>query len=328
MQIYIFGANGWLGKCILNQIVNDFGYNNVLAYDKVTNSNTLIDVKYLDILDYSAINTLFKSITPDDVLINCIGIIHPKYFVKEFYKINYKACKNLFNHFIKMNGTKIIHISSNSPLGLNRSNNKVDAFFENSKYNPYMHYGKSKMLIEQWLLSLQNVNVSIIRAPWFYGFGMPERQSFFYKNILNNKFPIFGDGNNVRSVVNVSHIAMVVSNVIKFNKYNMILHVCDKYQMSQKEMHDIIKKSYMLVEPSYKYHSSKHLPSFISTIARIIDKLVQSIGLYSKLIHVLGEMNTNIFFNCDNTEKELDISNIDVYEKHLLELYKNKIIVK
>ena len=328
MKIYIFGANGWLGKCITNQIVNDFGYNNVLAYDKVTNSNTLIEVKYLDILDNVSINILFKNITPDDVLINCIGIIHPKYFVKEFYKINFKACKNLFNSFIKMNGTKIIHISSNSPLGLNRSNNKVDAFYEDSKYNPYMHYGKSKMLIEQWLLSLQNVSVSIIRAPWFYGFGMPERQAFFYKNILNNKFPIFGDGNNLRSVVNVSHIAKVVSNIIKCKKYDMILHVCDKNQMSQKDMHDIIKKSYILVEPSYKYQSSKHLPSIISTIARIIDKLIQSIGLYSKLIHVLGEMNSNIFFNSDNTVKELDISNIDGYKNHLLELYKNKIIVK
>ena len=48
---------------------------------------------------------------------------------------------------IKNETKKVIIVSSNSPCGCNRD--KDSLFDENSNYNPYMNYGKSKMLMEK-----------------------------------------------------------------------------------------------------------------------------------------------------------------------------------
>ena len=95
-------------------------------------------------------------------------------------------------------------MSSNSPLGCNKSN-KIP-FNENSPYNPYMNYGKSKMLMEKYLNRKinQGIDITIIRSPWFYGENMPKRQIFFYKMIKKGIVPVIGSGKNLRSKANIN----------------------------------------------------------------------------------------------------------------------------
>ena len=38
-----------------------------------------------------------------------------------------------------------------------------------------------------------------------------------------------------------------------------------------------------------------HVPAFISDVARLGDRLLQSVGLYNQNVHVLSEQNMNIF---------------------------------
>ena len=73
------------------------------------------------------------------------GIIHPKR-VREFFEINVDGTRILEaaqNNKIK----KAIIVSSNSPCGTNPHNDHL--FNEGYKYNPYMKYGYSKMLMEK-----------------------------------------------------------------------------------------------------------------------------------------------------------------------------------
>ncbi len=83
-------------------------------------------------------------------------------------------------------------------------------FDESSPYNPYMNYGRSKMLMEQ---AVQAANRSgrletvIVRPPWFYGPYQPPRQSLFFRMIRDGKAPIVGDGNNLRSMAYVDNLS-------------------------------------------------------------------------------------------------------------------------
>jgi nucleoside-diphosphate-sugar epimerase len=76
-------------------------------------------------------------------------------------------------------------MSSNSPIGVSR--NPFEVFDEESPYNPYMGYGRSKQAMEEWLRAGANdkslPQITIIRAPWFYGPEQPARQTRFFSMI-------------------------------------------------------------------------------------------------------------------------------------------------
>ena len=109
-------------------------------------------------------NFFNNNLNDNSILIHTAGVIHPKR-VKNFYDINLIGTKNLINSGIENGIKKFIIISSNSPIGCNKSNE--DLFDEKSKYNPYMNYGKSKMLMEKFLISKinQGIDITIIRPP-------------------------------------------------------------------------------------------------------------------------------------------------------------------
>ena len=48
-----------------------------------------------------------------------------------------------------------------------------------------------------------------------------------------------------------------------------------------------------------------HVPAFISDVARLGDRLLQSVGLYNQNVHVLSEQNMNIF--CSNKKIKDDL---------------------
>ena len=48
-----------------------------------------------------------------------------------------------------------------------------------------------------------------------------------------------------------------------------------------------------------------NMPDFISKVAFMIDKCLQTFGLYNQKIHVLSEMNKNIHCNVSKAEKVL-----------------------
>ena len=116
------------------------------------------------------------------LVIHTAGIIHPKLFVSDLMKINYLGTKNLFNSAIKYKAKRIIAISSNSPFGFNKSSK--DIFTETSPYDPYMTYGKSKKLMEDYILQLviknDSPDITILRPTWFYSPGQPPRQTHFF----------------------------------------------------------------------------------------------------------------------------------------------------
>ena len=226
MKYYITGATGWLGINFLKFIFGKsreqwkLDVEKIILLIKNSDEKNIINNISKDVItregDLSDIESLESFLVDGEssTLIHIAGIIHPK-FTSEFKSINTEGTKKLLNICNKFNFKKVVLISSNSPCGCNK-NNKV--FDENSSYNPYLNYGLSKMNMEIYANKFHKdtgLDLSIIRAPWFYGPNQPERQKLFFEMIRNGKFPIVGDGNNLRSMVFVDNLIQGICLVIK-----------------------------------------------------------------------------------------------------------------
>ncbi len=320
-KVFLTGANGWLGKQMLKtlllgdeDVIDNFDNNNCNVTSLVYSKDTKIDFLKQFNVNHKIIKgdvrkkedcDNFFNDSSDGILIHLAGIIHPNR-VKDFFEINYYGTKNLIQSGLSKGIKKIIVMSSNSPLGCNKSN-KIP-FNENSPYNPYMNYGKSKMLMERYLKNKINLgfDITIIRSPWFYGDYMPERQYSFYNMIKNGKVPIIGNGKNLRSKANIKNIAqgiLLISDK-KISK-GKIYWIADEQPYSYNEIINTIRK--ILIE-ELKIKTKKtsiKIPNFFGDIFWLIDYAFQKLGYYNQKIHVASELNKNIFCSIDLAKKEL-----------------------
>ena len=202
-KILITGANGWLGKSLIECLLN--GIENSLDIDKPS-ENLKIKCLVLHGEDTSYLEKISKNIQivqgditkiedcriftkefHGAILFHCAGIIHPKR-TRQFFDINVSGTKNIIDASIEQKIGKIIFVSSNSPCGVNPT--REHFFDENHKYNPYMEYGRSKMEMENIInenYKRGRMKTVIIRPPWFYGPNQPQRQTKFYKMIRDGK---------------------------------------------------------------------------------------------------------------------------------------------
>src|SRR5262249_23731933 len=87
------------------------------------------------------------------ILFHTAGIIHPRR-INEFYDTNLVRTQNLLQAAVAAGVKRAVVVSSNSPFGFNPH---VDHLFdEDSSYQPYMNYGRSKMLMEQTVRRFQS----------------------------------------------------------------------------------------------------------------------------------------------------------------------------
>ena len=172
--------------------------------------------------------------------------------------------------------------------------------------------------MEKFLLSKINdgIDITIIRPPWFYGENMPQRQIVFYKMVISGKFPIIGDGLNVRSLANVKNICqgIFLASVKKISK-GKIYWIADENNLNMLEIIGIIKKVF---KNEFNMKTRKNfikIPYFFGQIFELMDFFLQKIGIYSQKIHVLSELNKNIACDISLAKKELNYKpKIDLYD--------------
>jgi nucleoside-diphosphate-sugar epimerase len=235
------------------------------------------------------------------------GVIHPTRGVKEFYEVNVQGTRSLLAAAEAAGARRFVHMSSNSPLGCNPSPDQV--FDEQAPFNPYMHYGKSKMQGEIAVNEagargkLQTV---IVRSPWFYGPNQPDRQSLFFRMIRQGKFPLVGGGDNRRSMAYIDNIVQGLLLAERVDRAaGRTYWIADRRPYSMKEIlstvEDVMEKDFG-VTPTRK---RVRLPGVASQVAQITDASLQAAGLYHQKIHVLSEMNKTIACTVARAETEL-----------------------
>lgn len=317
----ITGADGWLGRNLINGIIKGFK-----DYGKLTGKYQITALKQFESItapQNNSVNFVFGDMRNEVVLeklfdnsegatlIHLAGIIHPKIFVKDLYNINYVSTVKLIQKAISKKVKKIIIMSSNSPFGYNRTNN--DFFTEQSPYNPYMAYGSSKMLMEKQVLELAKHNedcqINIVRAPWFYGPQQPLRQSQFFSMIKNGNFPIIGNGMNKRSMVYTETLSAGILTIAEND-----IGSGETFWISDREPYEmryIVSTVRNVLENDFGIkcnNSSIKLPNFFSDTARFSDLILQKLGLYNQKIHVLGELNLNIICSPSKIQNTLNFN--------------------
>ncbi len=333
-NILITGANGWLGRTLIKSLVfgldksKDFGRpqknlkikclilpgENADFIASQSQSNN-IKIFYGDITNPKDCEIFMKN-SKGAILFHCAGIIHPKK-VKHFYDINVYGTENILISAVKNRVKKAIIVSSNSPCGVNP--NKEHVFDEKCEYNPYLNYGKSKMIMEKLVKDYVKkglIEAVIIRPPWFYGPYQPKRQTQFYKMIINGKLPIVGSGDNNRSMACTINICQgIFRAAINNNANGNIYWISDEHPYTFNYIISTIKKVFKNEFGILCKNRSINVPGFISDIAYVTDNLIQKAGWYNKEIHVLSEMNKTIACSIDKAKTELGYKpEISLYE--------------
>jgi len=287
-NILVTGTSGWLGKRLVSYLQK---------------KNHLVRPFKGDVTQPDDCETFCKN-AQNSTLIHTAGVIHPGK-VKDFYAVNVIGTENIIKAAIKNNLKRVVIISSNSPIGCNASNQTL--FDETSAYNPYMHYGKSKMAMEKMCKQYQNnIDLVIIRPPWFYGPDQPPRQTLFFNMIRTGKFPLIGNGQNLRSMVYIDNLCdgiwlAATVDAAKNNTY----WIADKHPYSMLTIVNTIKE---LLDTEFQLNVSNRqikLPYFVGTVAEYTDKLLQACGVYQQKIHVLSELNKTIACSTQKAQKEL-----------------------
>ncbi|MDX1977031.1 MAG: NAD(P)-dependent oxidoreductase [Pseudanabaenaceae cyanobacterium bins.68] len=238
------------------------------------------------------------------VLFHTAGVIHP-HKVAEFAQINTQGTINLVDAAIAAQVKRAMIMSSNSPCGCNPHGDH--RFDENSPYNPYLGYGKSKMAMELAVQQRQaQIETVIIRAPWFYGEHQPPRQTLFFQMIRDGKAPIVGDGNNRRSMVYLGNLCQgLILAAISSRAKSQIYWIADSEPYTMNQVIDTVER---LLEQEFGQtcaHRRLWLPGWVSEFALILDALWQGLGQYHQKLHVLSEMNKTIACSIAKARREL-----------------------
>ena len=237
------------------------------------------------------------------LVLHCAGIIHPRR-VADFYEVNLRAAQNLFAAARDAQAARVVVVSSNSPCGCNPKRGEL--FDETSPHRPYMHYGRSKMMMERFVREQDAPEWTLIRAPWFYGPFQPPRQTLFFKMIRDGKGPIVGDGDNLRSMSYIGNLAagiLLAARSPKAAGETYWIADAEPYTMNQ-----VVDSVERLLEEEFAIPCKRErlrLPGAAAEVALLCDKLIQATGLYHQKIHVLSEMNKNIACSIEKARREL-----------------------
>ncbi len=322
--LLVTGANGWLGRSIIEETISsNYKIESLILHSN--DQNFLLTKNLEKHLKKKGIRLIYlygclKNGSISDNLEICLdeysisklsiiytsSVIHPSK-KSDFFDINFYGLVKFYKNINRNKLDKFTYISSNSPFGFNPK--KYQHFDEDSPYLPHGGYGESKKKAEIFLKNQNNPKkITILRAPWFHGKNMPDRQKNFLKKSALGRFPIINNGKNTRSLVNTSDLAKAALNVTLLDRKSDVYWISEKSPYS---MFYILKK----IQKVFCKKSNKefvrtrylNLPLGFSSIIFILDMIVQKVGFYNIYIHVLGELGQNI--NCKSEKYRNEFKN-------------------
>lgn len=259
-----------------------------------------------DVTDASSV-TAFMGGAEGGTVFHAAGIIHPTQGIRQLYAVNELGTGHVLQAALAAGAKRFIHVSSNSPIGLNPSADHV--FDEHAPYRPYMHYGKSKKRAEDLVNAAGaagRIETVIIRPPWFYGTGQPERQSRFIRMVRDGKAPIVGSGANRRSMAYIDNICQGLLLCERVDEARGRTYwIADERPYPMTEIIDTIE-DVLARDFSVKVARKRlRLPGLMAEVAVAGDWALQAAGLYVTPLHVLGEMNKTIACSIERARREL-----------------------
>lgn len=319
------GASGWLGTAIVHGLARRDGpwfrdaVLRVLVRDRAEAERLRavgerIEPVVGDLTNRRSLPGLFDGLDGAVDVLHTAGVIHPAR-VTDFETINAGGTRAMLDAARTAGARRFVHVSSNSPFGTN--SHPGDRFRNDEPYHPYYGYGRSKMHAELAVFDAveHGLDAVIVRPPWFYGPHQPPRQTTFFRMVRTGRFPVFGRGDQCRSMVYVDNLVQgVVRAELVTTPPGRGWWIADARPYIVTEIVDTVGRA--LVDEGFEVAPNRlRLPDVVARAAEIADSSLQRVGRYQQQVHVLGEMNKNIVCDISTSRAELGYDpEIELYE--------------
>ncbi len=225
-KILLIGGAGYIGSVVAKYLIKekfDVTIYDNLIYDcenskKFLKENSNINFFKNDILKINENSKIFDDIDVVVLLAGLVGDPITKKYPDLSIKINTDGNKLVINEALNANIKKFIYISTCSNYGLIPEDHEAD---ENYKLAPISSYAKSKVEIENYLLSKENINFSPTILRFATAFGMSPRMRLdltvneFVYEMLHKKELLVYDPDTWRPYCHVLDFAGLIHSVIK-----------------------------------------------------------------------------------------------------------------
>ncbi len=242
-SVYITGASGFVGKYFIKKMGNKYTFK-----------------KYIK-------NNIF--LIKENVVLNFAGKAHDLKNVSqpsEYYTVNTDLTKKIFDAFLSSDAKVFITLSS-VKAAADRLESELT---EEHIPNPITHYGKSKLLAEQYILSKlfpDGKRVYILRPCMIHGPGNKGNLNLLYK-IVSKGFPWpLGAFDNKRSFCSIDNLCFIINELINNEAIpSGVYNIADDEPL---ETNELIK---LIAECQEKKSHIWNLPkSIIKAIAQLGD---------------------------------------------------------
>ena len=221
-EISITGASGFVGQNLIkylnsqDQILKSFPLRNVPQPYNVQDVNSLIHLA---------------------------GKAHDLNMVsspEQYYEVNFELTKNLYDAFLSSKAKKFIFISS-----VKAAADQVNSVLkENDIPNPHTHYGKSKLMAEEYIQAQtlpEGKSYYILRPCMIHGPGNKGNLNLLY-NIISKGVPYpLAAFENKRSFLSIENLCFVISELLERNDIpSGIYNVADNEALSTNELIKLI----------------------------------------------------------------------------------------
>ncbi len=311
----VTGASGWFGRALLAALTDSSSAHHRRSIRAlVTSAGAAGELKALagvepvigDVRTSTGLDELFDGL-PGDASIDVIhaaGVIHPS-TPSDWVEINARGTANVAAKARAAGVRRLVHVSSNSPFGTNP--HRDDVFRNDEPYDPYLGYGRSKMLAELRVLDevANGLDAVIVRPPWFYGPHQPERQTKFFTMVRKGRFPVVGDGRQRRSMVYVDDL---VEGVVRAELVECPAGrgwwVADARPYEVNEIVGAVAEALAAAGLDVARRQLR-VPAFVARGAAAVDGAIQRRHRYVASMHVLGELGATIACDISVAQREL-----------------------
>ena len=257
MSIFITGSSGFVGSSFLNHFNNE----STRVSSRGNESN----------------------IDGAEVVIHIAGKAHDLKNTsesQEYYEVNTELTKKVFDAFLASEANVFITVSSVKAVA-----DEVEGLLiEDHRPNPVTHYGKSKLLAEQYIFSKdipEDKRVYVLRPCMIHGPGNKGNLNLLYKIVSKNIPWPLGAFENKRSFCSIDNLMFIFKELIEREDIpSGIYNVADDEALSTNDLIGLIAQSQNR-SPKLWNISKK----FIEGVASIGDKL--HLPLNSERLHKL-----------------------------------------
>mgnify|MGYP001788509843 CR=1 FL=1 len=217
MSILLTGSTGFVGKNILSHLKN--------LHFKILSRAQLINIEINVLLDV-------------DTIVHLAGKAHDLKRTSnpnEYYQTNFELTKNLYDAFLKSNATKFIFISSVKAA----VDSLESVLTEDYIPNPKTHYGKSKLMAEEYIQSQTLPSGKfyyILRPCMIHGPGNKGNLNLLYKFVEKGiPYPLAAFENK-RSFLSIENLCFIVEKLIEKRIPSGIFNLADDVPLSTNDL--------------------------------------------------------------------------------------------